>query len=243
MIDNRLNPQFYIIGVGPGDPELLTIKAVRIISSVDVITYPSTSQEKSRSRQIISKYITEHHKELAYNLPMEIDPSKAQAAYDQVSKEIITRLKEGYSVALLCEGDPFFYGSAIHLYLRIAGKFTTQVIPGITSLTASPAAAGLPMATRNEIVKILPATLDISKLETELETCEAAVIIKVGRHLEKVVHAIRNKRLREYALLVLNVSDDDQRIISFKELDRVKQHQYQPYFSMILISRHKRAVP
>ena len=243
MIYNSQSPRFFIVGVGPGDPDLLTLKAVRIINLVDIIAYPNVSGGKSRARDIVTSHITKVHKELPFHLPMEINPSSAQIAYERAAEKIIKHLKSGCSIALLCEGDPFFYGSAIHIYTRVACNFMTCVVPGISSLTAGPAAAGLPLASRNDVIKILPATLDTTRLEFELENCEAAIIIKLGRHFDKVSHTIRLKRLEKRALLVSTVSHGDQHIISFDEFYRQNHTGVQPYFSMVLISMHKRVEP
>ena len=251
MIDKISNARFYIIGVGPGDPDLLTLKAVRMIGMADVIAYPTLSDGQSRARKTVAEYITKLHEELPFHLPMAVDPTAAQCAYDGVSAKIRAYLKAGQSVALLCEGDPFFYGSAIHVYTRIAGAYTTRVVPGVSSLTAGAAVAGLPLTVRNDVLKVLPATLEAERLEAELEVCDAAVIIKVGRHFGKVARVIRNAGLGTYALLVSAASQDDQHIVAFDDLaasypDNASDSGpggdgEQPYFSMVLISRHKRA--
>jgi len=239
MIGGFADARFYVIGVGPGDPDLLTLKAVRMIGMADVIAYPTLQNGRSRARQTIAEYITRLHKELAFHLPMEVAPHAAQNAYDRVSAKIRDHLDAGRSVALLCEGDPFLYASAIHVYGRIAGSYTTRIVPGVSSLTAGAAAAGLPLATRNDVLKVLPATLDYARLAAELDTCEAAVIIKVGRHFEKVAEAIRAKGLGAQAVLVAAASQDDQRVVRFEELTEDAQ----PYFSMVLISSHERTPP
>ena len=235
------NASFCIIGVGPGDPDLLTLKAVRLINMADVVVYPVISTGHSRARKTVSEHVDERHQELPFHLPMEVDPAAAQIAYDDVTEKIRQHLEAGATVALLCEGDPFFYGSAIHIYMRLVDDYTTQIVPGVSSLMAGATAAGLPLAVRSDVLKVLPATLDTARLEAELAVCEGAAIIKVGRHFDRVARIIQDNGLGANAIVVSAASQDDQHVVAFNEAVARQNEDARPYFSMILISRYGRA--
>lgn len=231
------NPQepgkLYVIGVGPGDPELMTLKAARLIGSADVIAYPVTSGGKSRARNIAADYVTPRHQTIGYSLPMSVDPAPAQAAYDDVAGQMHAHLKAGRTVALLCEGDPFLYGSGTHVFRRLANDFKTRVVPGVTSLTASAAAVGAPLAIRNEVLKVLPGPLPADKLRTELTSCESAAIIKLGRHFEKVYGVLKELSLIDDAVVIANASADEQTVTPLANVDPTSGE----YFAMILVRR------
>ncbi len=233
MTNRLLDARFSVIGVGPGNPELLTLMAVRLIAEADVIAYPTTADGVSRARQTAADHITAAHEELAFHLPMHVDPAPAQAVYDRVAKDIGRRLDGGLSVALLCEGDPFFYGSAMHIYARLAAEHRIRVVPGVSSLTAGAAAAGLPLASRHDILKVLPATLDEPILAGELVGADAAVIIKVGRHFAKVKRVIEAAGLEDRAVLVAAAMQEGERVLRLAEATARSE----VYFSMVLVSR------
>ncbi len=231
--------RFYVVGVGPGAPDLMTLKAVRLIGMADVIAYPMTADGQSKARRTAADYITPHHEELPFRLPMALDPAPAQAAYDGAAQQIRAHLEAGRSIALLCEGDPFLYGSAMHLFVRLARDFTTRVVPGVSSVTAGAAAAGLPLASRTETLKVVPATLSEARLNEELARTDAAIIVKVGRHFAKVRRVIEGRGLKAAAVLVEAVSHDEQRVFDWSQIND-DEH---AYFSMIILSRHDRIAP
>lgn len=236
MSDTTKQGALSIIGVGPGDPELITLKAARLISEADVVVYPVTASGRARARRTAGAHITEQQTEFGYALPMAEERAPAQAAYDDVSARIRGQLEAGRQVALLCEGDPFLYGSAMYVFARLAGDYATHVVPGVTSLTASAAAAGRPLAGRNAVLKVVPAPLAAAQLKAQLAACDAAAIIKVGRHFEKVRRVIDELGLVDRAVMIGSATDEDQRVVP---LDQVEA-QAQPYFSTVLISSEVR---
>ena len=145
----------FVVGVGPGDPDLLTFKAARIIAEAAAVAYPTTESGAARARQIAAAHIAPGAREIGFLVPMRTERGPGQAAYDEAAERISTELSAGHRVALLCEGDPMFYGSAMYLFERLAARFPTTVVPGITSLTACAAEAGRPLAARNEGLKVL----------------------------------------------------------------------------------------
>lgn len=221
----------YGLGVGPGDPELLTVKAVRLMASGAVIAYPTTADGDSRARRIAASCIPSGAEELAFSLPVGADPVAVATAYDQAAQAIAARLDGGRDVAVLCEGDPFLYGSFMYLFDRLAERHPVTVVPGVTSLTASAAALGRPLAARNDVLAVVPAALDIDRLTSALCAAEAVAFVKVGRHFDKVRGLLRGLRLADRAFLVTAASCADETTADLDSLpDGAK-----PYFSTILV--------
>ena len=222
----------YGVGVGPGDPELMTVKAWRLISTAPVIAYLTANGKDSTARDIAKPFIPDGIAELAIDMPMRIERGPGEAAYDAGAKAIAMRLDAGDAVVFLCEGDPFFYGSFMYLFERLAQRYTTIVVPGVTSLTAAAAQLRRPLAARDDVLKVLPATLPLERLRTELATAENAAIIKVGRHFGKVRDVLGDLNLTTRATLIEKATRDDERITPVADVtgDTV------PYFSTILVS-------
>ena len=222
----------YGVGVGPGDPELMTVKAWRLISTAPVIAYLTANGNDSTARDIAKPFIPDGIAELAIDMPMRIERGPGEAAYDAGAKAIAMRLDAGDAVVFLCEGDPFFYGSFMYLFERLAQRYPTVVVPGVTSLTAAAAQLRRPLAARDDVLKVLPATLPLERLRTELATAENAAIIKVGRHFGKVRDVLGDLNLTTRATLIEKATRDDERITPVADVtgDTV------PYFSTILVS-------
>lgn len=221
----------YGVGVGPGDPELMTVKAWRLISTTSTIAYLAANGQKSVARQIAEPFIAEGAKEIALDVPMHTAREPAQLAYDAGAAVIASQLEDGNDVVVLCEGDPFFYGSFMYIFARLSQRYTTVVVPGVTSLTASAAVLGRPLAARNEILKVLPATLDADLLYRELEGVESAAIIKVGRHFTKVREILEALRLIDHAVVIEKATHVEERIVPARDILSASI----PYFSTILI--------
>lgn len=222
----------YGVGVGPGDPELMTVKAWRLVSTAPVISFLVANGKDSTARDIARPFLPDEALLLPIDMPMRLERAPAEAAYDAGAAAIAGHLRAGRDVAFLCEGDPFFYGSFIYLFARLARDFTTVVVPGVSSVTAAAAALGRPLAARNELVKILPATMERSRLRDELRSCDSAAIIKVGRHFAVVREVLDGLGLTARATLIEKASRDDQRIRKVADVagDSV------PYFSTVLVT-------
>jgi precorrin-2/cobalt-factor-2 C20-methyltransferase len=223
----------YLVGVGPGDPELLTLRAVRVLGSVHVVAYPSTGDEAAFARDIASAYLAPEAILVPVTIPMTIERGPAQAAYNAAALVILDHLSAGRDVAWLCEGDPLFYGSAMYVLGRLSQQVRVDVIPGVSSLTASAAAIGRPLSARNEILKVLPAPLPDETLRAELLTTEAAAIIKVGRHFDRVRALLEETGHARGAIIVEYATTIRQRITPLNEF----RHGDRPYFSTILCYR------
>jgi precorrin-2/cobalt-factor-2 C20-methyltransferase len=223
----------HLVGVGPGDPELLTLKAVRLLGSVPVIAHPSTGDGAALALDIARDHLNPAAELLPVTIPMSVERGPAQGAYDAAAETILAHLRAGRDVAWLCEGDPLFYGSAMYLVSRVAASAPVAVIPGITSLTAAAAAIARPLAARNETLKILPAPLDDEALRAELLTAPAVAIIKVGRHFDRVRALLNETGHAASAIVVEHATTARQRITPLEHFG----HDERPYFSTILCYR------
>lgn len=220
----------YLVGVGPGDPELLTLKAVRILGAAPVVAYPATGEDAALALDIARAHLHPAATRLAIAIPMTLARGPAQAAYDAGAAAILSHLRAGRDVAYLCEGDPLFYGSAMYLLTRVAGQAPVCVVPGVTSLTAAAAAIARPLAARNEILKILPAPLPDETLRAELAAVPAAAIIKVGRHFDRIRALLAASGHAESAIVVEHATTGRERITRLADF----AHDERPYFSTIL---------
>lgn len=218
-----------LIGVGPGDPELITLKAIKAIQIADVLVYPQKPGEKSLAHSIAQEHVIPSAEHMPINVPMKVERAPAQAAYDEISKKIEAALNAGKSVAYLCEGDPLFYGSAMYLIDRLDG-FQLDVVPGITSLTATAASILRPLAARNETLKVLPAPLGDEKLKAELLSTQSAAIIKVGRHFDRVRDLLKTTGHASNAIIIEYATQGRQKITPLLEYAPNER----PYFSTIL---------
>jgi precorrin-2/cobalt-factor-2 C20-methyltransferase len=223
----------YLIGVGPGDPELLTLKAARILASVPVVAYPESGEDNALALSIAGTHLGADAERLPVVIPRKVERGPAQSAYDRAAIAILARLESGRAVAWLCEGDPLFYGSAMYLIARIAPHAPVEVVPGITSLTAAAAAIARPLAARNEVLKVLPAPLPDDILAAELAAATAVAIIKVGRHFDRIRALLTASGHAAGAIVVEHATSARQRITPLAAF----AHDERPYFSTILCYR------
>lgn len=224
----------YGLGIGPGDPELITMKAHRILRACPVVAYPAPDEGDSLTRAIVAEHLPDGQTEIAIRIPMVTERFPAQAVYDRAAEDIGAHLDKGRDCAILCEGDPFLYGSFMYLFARLAERFPVEVVPGVSSLTACAATLGAPLAARNDVLTVIPAPLAAQEIESRLASADAAAIIKVGRHLEKVRDVLATLGLAEHARYVEHATMTNQRVVPLTEVDAATA----PYFSMVLV--HKR---
>ncbi|NEP06593.1 MAG: precorrin-2 C(20)-methyltransferase, partial [Okeania sp. SIO4D6] len=222
--------RLYGLGIGPGDPELLTLKAHRILTTVPVIAYPISENGKALARAIVSDFIRPDQIEISMSLPFDVKRSP-HPYYDIAATKIAEYLKVGTDVAVLCEGEPMLYGSFMYLFQRLSRQFPTEIVPGISSIMASAAMLGVPITYRNDVLSIIPATLDEITLSDRLAVVDAAVIIKLGRHFTKVRRVINRLGLLHRALYIERATQSNQQIVDITEVKQVDV----PYWSLILI--------
>jgi precorrin-2/cobalt-factor-2 C20-methyltransferase len=226
------------VGVGPGDPELMTLKAVRTIGACPVVAYFCKRGTRGQARRIADQAITADQIELpmVYPVTVELPPThpdygrQIEAFFDESAERIAEHLAAGRSVAALNEGDPFFYGSFMHLFLRLSGRFKAEVIPGVTSMVCSASLLPRPLMLRDDVLSVIPGTLDEAALVRALTAADACVVMKLGQNLPKVRRAIAAAGLAERAWYVERASMEEQRFMPFLEAPDVA-----PYFSQIVI--------
>ncbi len=220
------------VGVGPGDPELMTLKAARLIGAAQVIAYPAPLNEASFARAIAADFIKAGTKEIRIEIPMEVARYPAQEAYDVAAEAIAAELEAGRDVVCLCEGDPLFYGSFMYLMARLSDAHRVEVIPGVTSLTACAARIGHPLSARGEVLSILPGTLPEDVLHRRIQDCEAFAIMKVGRHLPKLRRILEAENLTGKAHYIERAT-----LASEQAMPLADAPETAPYFSMILVNK------
>jgi precorrin-2 C20-methyltransferase/precorrin-3B C17-methyltransferase len=226
------------VGVGPGDPELLTIRARRVIEAVDVVAYPNARHGRSVARRIAAPYLRPDVLEVALTYPVTTEVSEHPGGYDAAllefydaaAAQLTTHLDAGSDVAVLCEGDPFFYGSYMYLHERLAPRYDTEVVPGVTSFSAAAAAAGTPLAKRDDVLTVLPGTLPPDVIAARLRTTDAAVVLKLGRTFGGVRAAAEQAGVAERAIYVERASSPEERRAALRDVEGPV-----PYMSLVLV--------
>lgn len=226
------------VGTGPGDPDLLTVKAVRAIEQADVVAYFAKKGNASNARAIVASLITHQIEEqLGYPVTTEIDrrhddyKSATSGFYAEAAARVAGHLDAGRTVAVLSEGDPLFYGSYMHIHVRLAHLYDTEVIAGITAMSGCWSQAGLPLVQGDDILTVLPGTLEEDDLKARLDATDAAVIMKVGRNMAKIRRAIAAAGKLEGAIYVERgtmANGHHMRLVD-------KADDIAPYFALILV--------
>ncbi len=228
MIRGRL----YGLGLGPGDPELVTLKALRIMRAAQVVAYPAPDCGDSFARRIVAEWLDQGQRELRVSFPMR--PGEPPAAiYDRAAQEFAAVLDGGDDIAYLCQGDPLFYGSFAGILTRLVARYEVTVVPGVSSLTACAAAASVPLAQRGQALSVIPASLSEGELARRLGQVDAAAIIKLGRHFPKLRRVLADLGLLDGAIYVERASLPNQRVASLATIDPASV----PYFATALVRR------
>jgi precorrin-2/cobalt-factor-2 C20-methyltransferase len=229
----------HVVGVGPGDPELMTLKAARLIGSAPVIAFFSKHGRTGHARRVSAGHIApgtpELHFEYPFTTEIEVQDPRYLADmgvfYEHCASRLETALATGLDVILLCEGDPFFYGSAMYLYDRLRSTWHTEITPGVTGMSGCWSRAGTPMTHGDDVLSVLPGTLDEDQLVTRLRASDAVVIMKLGRNLAKIRRALDRAGLIDRAFYVERGTMADEIIQPFADLDRDRV----PYFAIVLV--------
>ncbi|POF34327.1 precorrin-2 C(20)-methyltransferase [Roseibium marinum] len=227
----------YGIGLGPGDPELMTLKAHRLISTANVVAYPAPDSGESFARSIAASALPSGVREIPIVVPMRTDRFPAREIYDGAAKEIAAVLETGQDVVTLCEGDPFFYGSFMYLFERLSDRFPIEIVPGVTSLTACAAQLRRPLTSRNDVMTVIPGPLPDTQIRQKIDQAQAVAIMKVGRHLARLKALLAEMGLIDKAGYVERASLPEQKVHRLIDLDA----ETAPYFSMILIYKGEEA--
>lgn len=221
------------VGVGPGDPKLMTIRAGEVIREADVLAYPVNGAGESRARAIAAPVISGTAEELPVHVPMKVEREPARSAYDAAAVQIAAYLGAGRDVAWLCMGDPMFYGSFMYIAARLGEAHRMEIVPGVTSLSACAAQAHIPLAGRNDILSVIPATAKKKALRKVLERADAVVIVKIGRHFETVREVLRELDLESNATILESATSANETMLRLPDVPEGEQS----YFSTILVRR------
>ncbi|MDD0844235.1 precorrin-2 C(20)-methyltransferase [Pseudomonas sp. Gutcm_11s] len=236
------------LGVGPGDPELITLKALRLLQSAPVVGYFVAKAKANKGQGgnafgIIEQHLSEAQRRLPLVYPVTTEKLEPPLTYEDViadfydtcAVQIAAELDAGRDVAVICEGDPFFYGSYMYLHDRLAERFDAEVVPGVCSMLGCASVLGTPLVYRNQSLSVLSGVLPEEELEQRLRTAEAAVVMKLGRNFDKVRRVLQRLGLAERAHYVERATMDNQHIVPLDEVDPLAS----PYFSMILVPGEK----
>lgn len=229
----------YGVGLGPGDPELVTVKAARLIAAADVIAFHCARHGRSIARGIAEPYLRPGQVEerLVYPVTTETTGHPGGYAgamadfYATAAARLAAHLDAGRDVVLLAEGDPLLFSSYMHMHRRLAGRYDTQIVPGVTSVSAASAAVGTPLVEGDEILTILPGTLPPEVLAERLGDTDAAAIMKVSRHFAEIQDALKRAGRLEEALYVERASSSSQRSARVADVDPESV----PYMAVVLV--------
>lgn len=236
------------LGVGPGDPELITVKALRLLQASPVVGYFVAKAKASQGQGgnafgIIEQHLTDSQQRMPLVYPVtteKLEPPLSYETvisdfYDTAAEQVARHLDAGCDVAVICEGDPFFYGSYMYLHDRLAGRYEVEVVPGVCSMLGSAAVLGVPLVYRNQSLSVLSGVLPEDELKERLRDAEAAVVMKLGRNFDKVRRVLQDLGIAGRAHYVERATMANQRIVPLDDVDPMAS----PYFSMIVIPGQK----
>lgn len=229
----------HVVGVGPGDPELMTLKAARLITTAPAVAFFCKHGRPGHARQVVDGHLADGTEEIRFEYPFTTEIELADPRYltdmgvfyEACAAVLAARLATGENILLLCEGDPFFYGSAMYLYDRLRATYPTEIVPGVTGMSGCWSRAGTPMTHGDDVLSVLPGTLAEDDLVERLGRCDAAVIMKLGRNLPKIRNALARTGLTARAFYVERGTMKDEIVQPFASLTAERV----PYFALVLI--------
>ncbi len=229
----------YGIGVGPGDVRYMTLRAASLVGAVDVIAYFAKAGREGHARRIVAPLMASDRPEEKLEYPVTdefpvADPRYHEPIaefYREAAERLAKHLAAGRSVGLLAEGDPFFFGSFMHMWHRLADRFPVEVVPGVTGMSGCWTRANTPITWGDDTLTVLAGTLDEAVLTRRLQDTEAAVIMKVGRNLAKVRRAVEAARCLDRAIYIERGTMEGERIVPLSEMTDPSG----PYFAIVLV--------
>ncbi|MFK4823428.1 precorrin-2 C(20)-methyltransferase [Paenochrobactrum sp. BZR 588] len=235
--------KLYGLGVGPGDPELITLKALRLLKASPVVAYHAAKGKKGNALTIVEEFLSPDQTRMPLIYPVTTEKLPQHMNYEQIVSDFYTEITDqlaeyldaGQDVAVIAEGDPFFFGSFMYIHDRLAHRFETHVVPGVCSVLGASAVLGAPLCYRNQVLSILSGVMSYDELREKIRNTDACAIMKLGKNLAKVRDVLRAEGLLERALYVERATMQNQRIIP---LDEVNADEC-PYFSLILVPGEK----
>ncbi|MEV4141346.1 precorrin-2 C(20)-methyltransferase [Dactylosporangium sp. NPDC049742] len=228
--------RLYGVGLGPGDPELVTVKAARLIAAAPVVAFHSARHGRSIARSIAAPYLRDGQIEEALVYPVTTEEVRDYRAlieehYDAWAARLAAHLDAGRDVVVLCEGDPFFYGSYMHMHKRLSHAYATEVVPGVTSVSGASAVLGRPLVERDEVLTVLPGTLPVEDLAARLASTDSAAVMKLGRTFGAVRDALERAGRLDDAWYVERATTANERVAPLSTVDPAEV----PYFSLALL--------
>jgi precorrin-2/cobalt-factor-2 C20-methyltransferase len=226
------------VGVGPGDPGLVTLNAIEALKRADVIAHFAKAGNASNARTIVAAPLN-GAEELPLLYPVTTEIPKADAAYrdairafyDEAAGTIAARLDQGRIVAVIAEGDPLFYGSYMHLHVRLSDRYQTEIVAGVTGMSGCWSSVGTPIAQGDDVFTVLPGTLPEYELERRLADANAAVVMKIGRHLPKIRRACERAGCLDRAIYVERGTMTNAAVMKLAD----KLDMTAPYFAIVLV--------
>ncbi len=238
-MNTNVTGRLYGVGLGPGDPGLITLKSARLIESADVIAYHAGTGKSSIARAIASDLIPSGAIEEELRYP--VTTGKAvhpegyhqQLAdfYDECAERLGAHLDAGRNVVVLAEGDPMFYGSFMYLHDRLSGRFPTEIVAGVTAVAGASAVAAKSLCRHEDVLTTLSGTLPVPELARRLADTDAAVVMKLGRTFANVREALRQAGLLERAIYVERATRDGERVLPAADVDPTTV----PYMSIVIV--------
>lgn len=228
------------VGLGPGDPDYMTVRARDIILSADRLAHFCKRGRRGNARATADAIIAPdaaREIELAFPVTTEVAvedeaySGPIAAFYDEAAERLAREIEAGRSVAVLCDGDPFFYGSFMHVWRRLAGRFAIEIVPGVTGMAGAWTRAAAPITWGDDVMTVLPGTLPEAELTRRLADTDAAVIMKLGRNLPKVRRALKAAGMHGRAIYVERATMPGQAIARLAD----KPDDEAPYFAMVLV--------
>lgn len=227
------------IGVGPGDPGLVTLNAIAALQAADVVAHFAKAGNASNARTIAASHLKEGVAELPLLYPVTTEIPKQDAAYrdamrdfyDGAAETIAAHLDKGRVVGVIAEGDPLFYGSYMHLHVRLAARYPTEIVPGVTGMSGCWSSTGTPIAQGDDVFTVLPGTLPEYELERRLADTDAAIVMKIGRHLAKVRRALDRAGRLDRAIYMERGTMANASVMPLVD----KLDTFAPYFAMVLV--------
>lgn len=236
--------RFYGVGVGPGDPELITRKAARLIAAADVVAYHAGVGKESNARRIAAELFPPGVVEEQLTYPVTTGATDHPGGYagaladfyQESAARLAAHLDTGRDVVLLAEGDPLFYGSYMYMHDRLSSRYDTEIVPGVPAFLAATAAAAAPLVRQTDVLTVLPGTLPEPELARRLAGTDGAVVMKLGRTFPAVRRALEAAGRLDDALYVERASMPQQRWMPVAEVDADTV----PYFSLVVVTGDSR---
>ena len=231
--------KIYGVGVGPGAVDLLSVRADKLVREAKYIAFFRKAGRAGHARQIASTLLSKDVIELAMEYPITTEIPLSDQRYSEVlsdfykkySNKILSLSQTGIDLVILCEGDPFFYGSFMHIYSRVKDKCPVEVVPAITGMSAAWTATDIPITWGDDILTVLMGTLDKTTLENQLQNTNAAIIMKIGRNMPKIKKVLERTGRFYDAFIVEYAAMDKQTVQRLSDYNTENA----PYFSIIIL--------